>query len=64
MYDRIKKKVRTHKRRPALCIAERSLSSRKKGGMLMYITYGDFVQTGIFIITLIGLIYEIMKEKK
>ena len=30
----------------------------------MYITYGDFVLTGIFIVALIGLVYEIFRGKK
>lgn len=39
-------------------------SRRKKGGMLMYVTYSDLIQIGIFIVALIGLIYEIFKDKK
>lgn len=30
----------------------------------MYVTYSDLIQIGIFIFGLIGLIYEIFKEKK
>lgn len=30
----------------------------------MYISYSDLVQTGIFIVTLIGLCYTIFKGKK
>ncbi len=30
----------------------------------MYITYEGFIQIGIFIVTLIGLCYEIFKDKK
>lgn len=30
----------------------------------MYVTYTDLVQIGIFIVALIGLIYEIYKNKK
>ncbi len=30
----------------------------------MYVTYEDLVQIGIFIVALIGLIYEIYKDKK
>lgn len=30
----------------------------------MYVTYSDLIQIGIFIVALIGLIYEIFKDKK
>ena len=30
----------------------------------MYITYSDLIQIGIFIVALIGLFYEIFKDKK
>lgn len=30
----------------------------------MYVTYSDLIQTGIFIVALTGLIYEILREKK
>lgn len=30
----------------------------------MYVTYEDLVQIGIFIVALIGLIYEIYRDKK
>ncbi len=30
----------------------------------MYVTYSDLIQMGIFIVALIGLIYEIFKGKK
>ena len=29
----------------------------------MYVTYSDLIQIGIFIVALIGLIYEILKSK-
>ena len=29
----------------------------------MYVTYSDLIQIGIFIVALIGLIYEIFKDK-
>ena len=32
--------------------------------MPMYVTYSDLIQIGIFIVALIGLIYEIFKDKK
>ena len=36
----------------------------QKGGMPMYVTYSDLIQIGIFIVSLIGLMYEIFKDKK
>ena len=30
----------------------------------MYVTYSDLFQIGIFIVSLIGLMYEIFKDKK
>lgn len=30
----------------------------------MYVTYSDLIQIGILIVALIGLIYEICKDKK
>jgi hypothetical protein len=39
-------------------------SGRKKGGMLMYVTYTDLIQIGIFICALIGLCYTVFKGKK
>ncbi len=30
----------------------------------MMVTYSDLIQTGIFIVALVGLCYEIFKEKK
>lgn len=32
--------------------------------MPMYVTYSDLFQIGIFIVSLIGLMYEIFKDKK
>ena len=32
--------------------------------MPMYVTYADLIQLLIFIVVLVGLIYEIFKEKK
>ena len=43
---------------------EDSPSGRKKGGMVMYITYSDLFQLLIFITALIGLCYQIFKGKK
>ncbi len=30
----------------------------------MYVTYTDLIQIGIFIVALVGLLYEILKDKK
>ena len=30
----------------------------------MYVTYSDLIQIGLFIVALIGLIYEIIRKKK
>ena len=38
-------------------------SRRKKGGMTM-ITYSEFIQTGIFIVALVGLCHTIFKGRK
>lgn len=38
-------------------------SRRKKGGLPM-ITYSDLIQTGIFIVALVGLCYTIFKGRK
>ena len=37
---------------------------QRKEGLPMYITYADLIQIGIFICTLVGLIYQIGKGKK
>lgn len=36
----------------------------RKEGLPMYVTYSDLIQIGIFIVALVGLIYEIFKGKK
>ena len=36
----------------------------RKEGKPMYVTYSDLIQIGILIVALIGLIYEIYKDKK
>ena len=36
----------------------------RKEGLLMYVTYSDLIQTGIFICALVGLCYTIFKGKK
>ena len=36
----------------------------RKEGETMYVTYSDLIQTGIFIVALVGLCYTIFKGKK
>lgn len=36
----------------------------RKEGMPMYVTYQDLVQIGIFIVALVGLLYQIFRGKK
>ena len=36
----------------------------RKEGLLMYVTYSDLIQIGIFICALVGLCYTIFKGKK
>ena len=36
----------------------------RKEGMLMYVTYADLIQIGIFICALVGLCYKIFKGRK
>ena len=36
----------------------------EKGGMPMYVTYENLVQIGLFLVALIGLVYEISHKKK
>ena len=35
----------------------------RKEGLPMYVTYSDLIQIGIFIVALVGLCYEIFKDK-
>lgn len=41
-----------------------TLQTKERRALLMMITYADFVQTGIFIVALIGLCYTIFREKR
>lgn len=36
----------------------------RKEGMPMYVTYQDLVQIGIFIVALVGLLYQLFRGKK
>ena len=56
---------RIHKRRPALHKRRGfPLRTKERRAMPMYVTYSDLIQIGIFIVSLIGLMYEIFKDKK
>lgn len=54
------------KRRLTLLLSEGLTLQTKeeRRAMLMYVTYSDLIQIGIFVIALVGLIYEIFKGKK
>lgn len=39
-------------------------SDRKKGALPMYVTYSDLIQSGIFIVALVGLCYTVFRERK
>ena len=41
-----------------------TLQMQGRRAMSMMITYTDLIQTGIFIVALVGLCYKIFKEKK
>lgn len=41
-----------------------TLQTKERRAIVMYISYADFIQTGMFIIGLIGLCYTIFKDKK
>lgn len=36
----------------------------RKEGLPMNVTYSDLIQTGIFVVTLVGLCYQIFRGKK
>ena len=55
---------RIHKRRPALHFGGANPPDERKEGLPMYVTYSDLIQIGIFIVALVGLIYEIFKGRK
>lgn len=57
----------TEKPKAALQVALQiscSMDYERKEGDTMMITYSDFVQTGIFIVALVNLCYQIFKGKK
>ena len=41
-----------------------TLRTKERRAMPMYVTYADLIQLLIFIVALVGLIYEILKGKK
>ena len=56
---------RIHKRRPALHKRRGfPLRTKERRAMLMYVTYSDLIQLLIFIVALVGLCYEIFKDKR
>ena len=40
------------------------LSRRKKGGHVMSVTYSDLIQFCILLVTLVGLCYQLFKDRK
>ena len=52
------------KRRLTLHYGGANPPDERKEGLPMYVTYGELIQVGIFICTLVGLCYMIFKEKK
>lgn len=40
------------------------LKKECKGGDIMYVTYSDLIQIGMFIVALVGLCYTIMQGKR
>ena len=52
-----------HRRRSTLPTLE-GLYPPERRAMPMYVTYSDLFQIGIFIVSLVGLMYEIFKDKK
>ena len=57
------RKVRKQ-RRLTLHLRRGNPPDERKEGLLMYVTYSDLVQIGIFIIALVGLCYTIFKGRK
>ena len=41
-----------------------SLRTKERRAMPMYVTYADLIQLLIFIVSLVGLVYEILKDKR
>ena len=58
------RKVRTHRRRPALHAGGTTLRTKERREMPMYVTYSDLIQIGILLVSLVTLVYEIRKDRK
>ena len=41
-----------------------TLQTKERRAMPMYVTYADLIQLLIFIVALVGLVYEIFKDKR
>lgn len=57
------RKARAHKRQPTLPIGGADPPDERKEGDAM-VTYSDLIQFCIFIVALVGLCYEIFKDKR
>lgn len=42
----------------------RTLQTKERGALPMYVTYSDLIQIGIFIVALVSLIYQIFRGRK
>ena len=49
---------------PLILSEGRTLQTKERRAMPMYVTYQDLVQIGIFIVALVSLLYQIFKGKK
>ena len=58
------RKARAHKGGLPSIIGGANPPDERKEGKPMYVTYQDLVQIGIFIVALVGLCYQIFKDKK
>ena len=41
-----------------------TLQTKERRAMPMFVTYADLIQLLIFIVSLVGLVYEILKDKR
>ena len=58
------RKVREQRRLTLRFIRRGDPPDERKEGLLMYVTYSDLIQIGIFIIALVGLCYTIFGGRK
>ena len=49
---------------PLIFSEGRTLQTKERRAMPMYVTYADLIQLLIFIVALVGLVYEIFKDKR